>query len=204
MSRLGQTPTESSDKLVMCTHLHKAAYGCRELDLDLRAVSGYSDWQENVGWDLDAGQSRLPSNLRGLLQHLRNIWEHRDSWAVPLGCAPHTLPSMGIVIGHFERSFPDIIKDAWQVARKSEAGRAVLRCGFPELAPSRKRRREDSVGDTMVRGKDVIEIVPTAFIVAGAVWDAERLNGNWKMDGYYNGKPKYKNSAGGSMQIYMI
>ena len=29
---------------------------------------------------LDDGQRGLPSNLKGLLQHIRNVWEHRSSY----------------------------------------------------------------------------------------------------------------------------
>ena len=58
-------------------------------------------------------------------------------------------PSPTNVIGHFETLFPELLQDCWSAARQSEAGRAVLRCSFPETAHYQKRRRVAASGDQL-------------------------------------------------------
>ena len=40
---------------------------------------------------LDEGQRRLPENLRGLLQHIRNVWEHRKKYKKIICPLPRSL-----------------------------------------------------------------------------------------------------------------
>ena len=89
--------------------------GSKELDEDLRSykVDVYHGWQEKLPSVRDQGQRGQPGNLRGLLQHIRNVWEHRYSFSDMLGCAPQVMPATMDVMEFLTAHFPDIDWQFW-------------------------------------------------------------------------------------------
>ena len=143
-SFLGQVPSDVDDQLLFLTQVHRVSLGCKELDEDLRRykVDIYNGWQEKLPSVSDQGQRGLPGNLRGLLQHIRNVWEHRFSFAGILGCTPQVQPSTTDVMAFLTGHFPDVVQDTWQAARQNAAGRQLLQLKWPD-SQCQKRRRVD-------------------------------------------------------------
>ena len=108
----------------------------------------YKDWQLRAP-TVDEGQAKLPSSLKGLLRHIRNVWEHRAEKAHTITGAPQLPPSMAQVMNYFEDHFPTVVDDAWKVAQCTVAGSEFLRGGFPipRTVENAKRRRVSSSAD---------------------------------------------------------
>ena len=99
----------------------------------------YKDWQLRAP-TVDEGQAKLPSSLKGLLRHIRNVWEHRAEKAHTITGAPQLPPSMAQVMNYFEDHFPFVVDDAWKVAQCTVA--------FPllEKLMARMRHRARGIG----------------------------------------------------------